>query len=75
MDKRIFPTNLNPSEWVSFDADGFSKPVCGLIHNLEKPASNGMPLGGIDTGCIDLETSGLWGYCTIFNSMFRDEDL
>ena len=27
-----------------------------------------MPLGGVDTGCIDLETSGLWGYCTIFNS-------
>jgi uncharacterized protein (DUF608 family) len=27
-----------------------------------------MPLGGIDTGCIDLETSGLWGYCTLFNT-------
>ena len=27
-----------------------------------------MPLGGIDTGCIDLETSGLLGFCTIFNT-------
>ena len=27
-----------------------------------------MALGGIDTGCIDLETSGLLGYCTIFNT-------
>ncbi|MHB9038458.1 MAG: GH116 family glycosyl hydrolase, partial [Armatimonadota bacterium] len=29
---------------------------------------NGMALGGVDTGCIDLETSGLLGYCTIFNT-------
>ncbi|MBI2842646.1 MAG: hypothetical protein HYX78_04535 [Armatimonadetes bacterium] len=30
--------------------------------------TNGMALGGIDTGCIDLETNGLLGYCTIFNT-------
>lgn len=24
-------------------------------------------MGGIDTGCIDLETSGMWGYNTFFN--------
>ena len=27
-----------------------------------------MPIGGVDTGCIDVETSGLLGYRTIFNS-------
>ena len=27
-----------------------------------------MPLGGIDTGCIDMNGDGMWGYCTIFNS-------
>jgi uncharacterized protein (DUF608 family) len=27
-----------------------------------------MPLGGVDTGCLDVETSGLFGYSTIFNS-------
>jgi uncharacterized protein (DUF608 family) len=27
-----------------------------------------MALGGVDTGCLDLETSGLLGYCTLFNS-------
>lgn len=27
-----------------------------------------MPLGGVDTGCTDLETSGLLGYSTIFNT-------
>src|SRR5206468_1665097 len=28
----------------------------------------GMALGGIDTGCLDLETSGLLGYLTLFNT-------
>ena len=27
-----------------------------------------MPLGGVDTGCLDLETSGMLGYMTIFNT-------
>jgi uncharacterized protein (DUF608 family) len=30
--------------------------------------TNGMALGSIDTGCLDLETSGLLGYCTLFNT-------
>ncbi len=64
----LFPTNLRGSEWVQFSAAGFSHPVTGVIYRKSQPASNGMPLGGIDTGCIDLETSGLWGYSTIFNS-------
>lgn len=64
----IFPTNLPASQWVQFSAAGFSKPVTGVIYTKATPATNGMPLGGIDTGCIDLETSGLWGYSTIFNS-------
>jgi uncharacterized protein (DUF608 family) len=53
---------------VQFPAAGFSHPVTGVIYRKAQPATNGMPLGGVDTGCIDLETSGLWGYSTIFNS-------
>jgi uncharacterized protein (DUF608 family) len=64
----LFPTNLPDSQWVQFPAAGFSRPVTGVIYRKAQPATNGMPLGGIDTGCIDLETSGLFGYCTIFNS-------
>jgi len=55
-------------DWVEFSAEGFSKPVAGIIHRVAHPAVCGMPLGGIDTGCIDLETNGTFGYCTIFNS-------
>lgn len=64
----IFPTDLPAKEWLQFQAQGFSEPVCGVIHTLQRPATCGIPLGGLDTGCIDLETSGLWGYSTIFNS-------
>lgn len=65
---RLFPTDLPNREWVEFPAQGFSRPACGVIYRLNDQVTNGMPLGGIDVGCIDLETSGLLGYCTIFNS-------
>lgn len=69
MTKKLFPTNLPELEWQEFAAEGFSEPVAGLIHRTSKPAVCGMPIGGIDTGCLDLETDGTFGYCTIFNSL------
>jgi len=68
LDNRIFPSGLPYNEWVQFEAEGFTAPVCGVIYRCEFPPSNGMPLGGIDTGCLDLEADGTFGYCTIFNS-------
>ncbi len=66
--KRLFPTDLPGPEWSTFRACGFSKPACGVVYRLRDTVTNGMPLGGVDTGCIDLETTGLLGYCTIFNT-------
>jgi len=66
--QRLFPTDLSTAQWVGFEAEGYSQPVCGVIYGLKNKVTNGMALGGIDTGCIDLETSGLLGYCTIFNT-------
>ena len=68
MVKRLFPSNLPELEWVEFQAEGFSQQVCGVIHSTSRPAVSGMPLGGISTGCVDLETNGTLGYCSIFNS-------
>ena len=39
-----------------------------MVYRLNDQVTNGMALGGVDTGCIDLETTGLLGYSTIFNS-------
>jgi non-lysosomal glucosylceramidase len=66
--KTLFPTGLPRAEFVDFAAAGFSAPVIGVIHDREYPAVCGAPLGGIGTGCLDLETSGLFGLCSIFNS-------
>ena len=68
MHKKLFPTDVREMEWLEFPADGFSTDACGVIHRRSTPASNGMPLGSVDTGCIDLETDGTFGYCTVFNS-------
>jgi len=67
-DRTLFPTHLPGRDWVRFPAEGFSEPASGVIYRTGDTVTNGMPLGGLDTGCIDLETSGLFGYCTIFNT-------
>jgi uncharacterized protein (DUF608 family) len=64
----LFPIGLDEGEWVEFSAEGYSRPVVGVIHRRSYPSKSGMPLGGIDTGCLDLETSGLFSLCSIFNS-------
>ena len=64
----LFPTSLPSKEWVQFEAAGFEKPVCGVIYRTDDALTNGMALGGIDTGCIDIEPTGLIGFTTIFNS-------
>ena len=38
--------------------------ICGTIHLGTNPPACGVPLGGLATGCLDLEASGLLGYCT-----------
>jgi non-lysosomal glucosylceramidase len=68
MARHLFPTDLPSGEFTRFAAEGFAAPVCGLIHRSAFPARNGLPLGGIGTGCVDLESDGTLGYCTLFNS-------
>lgn len=77
MDKRIaqyrqhrrFPANLLHATWQQFDAEGYDQAVSGMIYRGTPRPTCGMPLGGVDTGCIDIEPNGMLGYCTIFNHM------
>jgi uncharacterized protein (DUF608 family) len=64
----LFPTDLPNKQWLQFRAAGFNRPACGVIYHLRDQVTNGMALGGVDTGCVDLETSGMLGYLTIFNT-------
>ena len=65
----LFPTDLPEREWAEFQAEGFAAPATGVIYRGTNPPTCGMPLGVIDTGCLDLEPTGLLGYSTIFNSL------
>lgn len=66
---RLFPGNMPEATWETFQAEGYKNPVTGMIYrNTPRPPS-GMPLGGIDTGGLDLDTSGTFGYTSIFNHM------
>ena len=69
METKLFPTDTADRTWSEFEASGFSTPVSGVVHRGTNPPACGVPLGGIDTGCLDIEARGLLGYSTIFNSL------
>jgi uncharacterized protein (DUF608 family) len=64
----LFPLDLLPKQWAQFRAEGFNRPACGLVYRTGDFVPCGMPLGGIATGSLDLETDGTFGFCTLFNS-------
>jgi len=67
---RCFPWACRASGFLRFPAQTLgAEPACGVVYRTEDLVTNGMPLGGIDTGCLDLETSGMLGYSTIFNTL------
>lgn len=68
----LFPTDLPELEWLEFPAQGFAAPACGLIFRTGRPPCCGVPLGGISTGCLDVEASGVFGYSSIFNPLRLD---
>lgn len=69
-DNRLFPGGLEDHTWLDFKASGFSWPVTGVIYRGKPHPVSGVSLGGLDTGCVDIESTGLYGYSTIFNELF-----
>ena len=67
MIERLFDIRLPERQWLEFSADGFSRSVAGVIFRAGQ-SSCGIPLGGIGTGCFDLNTDGILGRCSIFNT-------
>ena len=66
---RLFSISLPDSEWCTFAVAGYEKPACGIIYRRQRAPRNGMALGAIDTGRIDLQPNGTLGFCTAFNSV------
>jgi uncharacterized protein (DUF608 family) len=73
--QRLFPTDLQECEWQEFAAAGFSKPVSGVIYRTGKTPCCGVPLGGISTGCLDIEATGVLGFNCLFDAFPRKRQL
>lgn len=71
MATKLFPASLSELQWHQFDAEGFSRAVSGVIYRANQPPCCGMPLGGISTGCIDVDPRGVFGFSTLFNPSGR----
>lgn len=72
---KLFATDLPGNQWVEFAADGYSVPVSGVIFRPDKPSCCGVPLGGVATGCLDIEVGGVLGFEAIFNQYPRRPQL
>ena len=75
MSDRLFPPHLLHARWRTFEAAGYTRPVTGIVYRGEPRPTCGMPLGGLDTGCIDVEPNGMFGYSTIFNHLVEPRAL
>lgn len=64
---KLFPTELPELQWQEFHAAGFESPVAGTIFHPSKAPCCGVPLGGISTGCLDLDVKGVYGFSSVFN--------
>ena len=64
---KLFPTELPELQWQEFHAAGFESPVAGTIFHPSKAPCCGVPLGGISTGCMDLDVKGVYGFSSVFN--------
>jgi uncharacterized protein (DUF608 family) len=66
--RTLFPLNVPSKQWARFSAEGFSQPACGIVYRRGDDVPHGMPLGGVATGSVDLDTDGTFGFCNLFNS-------
>ena len=67
LETRLFPIDLPSLEWRQFEAAGSAEPVAGVIFRAAEPPCCGVPLGGLGTGCLDLDARGVYGFSSIFN--------
>ncbi len=61
-------------QWREFAASGYDQSVCGVVFGAGD-CKRGLPLGGIGTGCVDLNTDGTLGLCSIFHSFAPPREL
>ena len=64
----LFPIDIPEKKVSSFASKGYAGSVDGVRFTSDDPPAKGVPLGGVGTGCVDLDANGTFGQCSIFNS-------
>ena len=62
-----FPTDLETSQWKEFQPKSY-QTVTGVVYDKDTVTCCSVPMGGVATGCIDVDMRGVWGYSSIFNA-------
>ncbi len=62
----LFDAQAPIRQWAQFAAEGYAHPVSGIVFSDSDEICAGMPLGGVGTGCLDVETTGVLGFSSIF---------
>jgi hypothetical protein len=70
---RLFANNLPSLRWLEFRAEGFKEPVSGVIFRPAEPPCCGVPLGGVATGCLDIDARGAFGFNALFNIIYPEK--
>jgi uncharacterized protein (DUF608 family) len=63
----LFPVDSPRLSWSEFPADAFPRRASGVVYRLDASPCCGVPLGGLATGCIDLDARGIYGWSSAFN--------
>ena len=69
MANNYFPTDLPTSKWEDFKPRSYSQAVTGVIYDKDSHACCSVPMGGVATGCIDVDMRGVWGYSSILTHL------
>src|SRR5262245_20551088 len=62
----LFDRNAPTRQWTEFHAAGYRGRLPGIIFTDRDEICAGMPLGGLGTGCLDVETTGVLGFSSVF---------
>ncbi|MEX2307953.1 MAG: GH116 family glycosyl-hydrolase [Pirellulales bacterium] len=62
----LFDAHAPTRQWAEFGASGFQRPVSGIVFTESDDVCAGLPLGAVGTGCLDIETTGVLGFSSIF---------
>jgi uncharacterized protein (DUF608 family) len=72
--RTLFDTTLPERAWSLIPTEGFDAPVPGALFRASRKPCCGVPLGGVGTGCVDIDAAGAWGYNSMFNGYTFNPD-